>query len=96
MIASTITTTGAYRPIAGCHLTATGRANEIALLFIGMSSAKPGAYALRNLDEFLHLTKFEPALAREVAGDDVDDPSLSWRHHHDLARQKYAFRGLNA
>src|SRR5271155_1240181 len=89
--ATTITTTGADRTTAGCQLICAGLAVAKALLVIGMTRTQPGAHPLRDLDEFRRLAKLQCAVARKIAGDDIDDPPRARRHHDDLGRQEYRF-----
>src|SRR5580698_11359648 len=93
--ASTITTTGAKRTTVGCQRISAGRAAENvplvteALLVIGMTRAQARAHALRDLEEFRRLANFQRTVAREIATDNVDDPSRPRRHDDDLGRQEH-------
>src|SRR3984957_492250 len=59
------------------------------LLVIGMPRAQSRAHALGDLQKRRRLADFEGAVAREIAGDDVDDAAGPRRHHHDPGRQEY-------
>src|SRR5438045_8036435 len=90
MSAITMTATGAALP--DHRRTNVERERGIASLVIGMAGPQALPDPVGDLQKFRRLPDVERTVAREIAGNDVENFSRTRRHHHDPGRQEHGLR----